>query len=73
MLSTATLDISSSIENINSTAVFPDYLSVPYVYDNTHTGKTLVGIFPTGMQLMFSEYILAQYLTLMSQRKISCD
>ena len=32
----------------------------------THTGKHLVGISPTGMELMFSEYILGQYLTLIS-------
>ena len=33
---------------------------------NTHTWKSLVGIFPIGMELMFSEYILDQYLTLIS-------
>ena len=33
---------------------------------NTHTGKPLVGISLIGMELMFSEYILGQYLTLMS-------
>ena len=32
--------------------------------DNTHTGKILVGISPTGMELMFSEYIVVHYLTL---------
>ena len=32
----------------------------------THTWKSLVGIFPIGMELMFSEYILDQYLTLIS-------
>ena len=36
----------------------------------THIGKTLVGISATGMESMFSEYILGQYLTLISQRKI---
>ena len=29
----------------------------------THTEKHLVGISPTGIELMFSEYILGQYLT----------
>ena len=29
----------------------------------THTGKDLVGISSIGMELMFSEYILGQYLT----------
>ena len=33
---------------------------------NTHTGKPLVGISLIGMELMFSEYILGQYLTLIS-------
>ena len=33
---------------------------------NTHTGKLLAGISPIGMELMFSEYILGQYLTLIS-------
>ena len=33
---------------------------------NTHTGKHLVGISPIGMDLIFSEYILGQYLTLIS-------
>ena len=33
---------------------------------NTHTGKPLAGISPTGMELMFNEYILGQYLTLIS-------
>ena len=37
----------------------------PELY-NTHTGKTLLGISPIGMELMFSEYILGQYLTLIS-------
>ena len=32
----------------------------------THTGKPLVVISPIGMELMFSEYILGQYLTLIS-------
>ena len=32
----------------------------------THTGKPLVGISLIGMELMFSEYILGQYLTLIS-------
>ena len=30
---------------------------------STHTGKPLVGISPIGLKLMFSEYILGQYLT----------
>ena len=34
MLFTATPDILSSSENINSAAVFPDFLSVSYDYDN---------------------------------------
>ena len=33
---------------------------------NTHTGKTLVGISPIGLELMLSEYILGQYLNLIS-------
>ena len=33
---------------------------------NTYTGKALAGISPVGMELMFSEYILGQYLTLVS-------
>ena len=33
---------------------------------STHTGKPLVGISPIEMELMFSEYILGQYLTLIS-------
>ena len=33
---------------------------------STHTGKPLVGISSIGMKLMFSEYILGQYLTLIS-------
>ena len=33
---------------------------------STHTGKPLDGISPIGMKLMFSEYILGQYLTLIS-------
>ena len=33
---------------------------------NTYTGKALAGISPDGMELMFSEYILGQYLTLVS-------
>ena len=33
---------------------------------STHTGKPLVGISPIGLKLMFSEYILSQYLTLIS-------
>ena len=32
----------------------------------THTGKPVVGVSPIGMELMFSEYILGQYLTLIS-------
>ena len=39
---------------------------VQWLIYNTHTGKTLVGISPIGMELMFSEYILGQYLTLIS-------
>ena len=31
-----------------------------------NTGEPLVGISPIGMELMFSEYILGQYLTLIS-------
>ena len=31
-----------------------------------NTGEALVGISPIGMELMFSEYILGQYLTLIS-------
>ena len=31
-----------------------------------YTGKTLVGISPIGMELMLSEYILGQHLTLIS-------
>ena len=30
---------------------------------STHTRKPLVGISPIGLKLMFSEYILGQYLT----------
>ena len=33
---------------------------------NTHTGKTLVESYPIGMELMLSEYILGQHLTLIS-------
>ena len=33
---------------------------------NLATMKPLVGISPVGMKLMFSEYILGQYLTLIS-------
>ena len=33
-----------------------------FSYYTTHTGKRLVGISPIGMELMFSEYILDQYL-----------
>ena len=33
---------------------------------STHTGKPLVGISQIGMKLMFSECILGQYLTLIS-------
>ena len=32
----------------------------------THTGKPLVGISAIGMELIFSEYILGQYLTQIS-------
>ena len=38
---------------------------------NKHTGKTLVEISPIGMELMLSEYILGQHLTLISD-VISC-
>ena len=37
---------------------------------NTHTGKIFVGISPIGIELMLSEYILGQYLTLIPQIKI---
>ena len=36
---------------------------VQWLIYNTHTGKTLVGISPIGMELMFSKHILGQYLT----------
>ena len=32
----------------------------------TQTGKPLVGISPIGIEVMFSEYILGQYLTIIS-------
>ena len=31
---------------------------------NTHTGKPSVGISPIGMELMFNEFVLGQYVTL---------
>ena len=43
-----------------------DFSAVTFSNCITHTGKHLVGISPTGMELMFSEYILGQYLTLIS-------
>ena len=51
----------------------PDYYDFRPVLSQiiqTHNGKPLVGISPIGRELMFSEYILGQYLTLISQRKI---
>ena len=49
-----------------SAATFSNYI--------THIlGKTLAGISPTGTSLINNEYILNQYLTLISQRKIWCD
>ena len=38
---------------------------VQWLY-NTHNRKPLAGISSIGMELMFSEYILGQYLTLIS-------
>ena len=37
MLRTAIPEISSSNENINSTAVFPNYLSISYDYDGLYS------------------------------------
>ena len=48
-----------------------DFSAVTFWYYNTThilTGKPLVGISPIGMEFMFSEYILGQYLTV-----IWCD
>ena len=39
------------------------YNTISYI---THILGNLVGISPIGMELMFSEYILGQYLTLIS-------
>ena len=60
---------------IYNTISFSNLAAMIYCSDflklyNTHTGKPLVGISATGMESMFSEYILGQYLTLISQRKI---
>ena len=43
-----------------------DFSTVTLSNYKAHTGKSLVGISPIGMELMFSEYILGQYLTLIS-------
>ena len=39
---------------------------VQWLSQNTHSGNPLAGISPIAMELMFSEYILGQYLTLTS-------
>ena len=49
-------------------SIWVSYLFIDTNYNflklyNTHTGKPLVGISATGMESMFSEYILGQYLT----------
>ena len=66
----------SSIKIYNTMFYQPDYYDFRPVLSQiiqTHNGKPLVGISPIGRELMFSEYILGQYLTLISQRKIWCD
>ena len=47
----------------------PDYnafSAVTFSNYNTHTRKPVLGISPIGIELMFSEYVLGQYLTLIS-------
>ena len=53
-------------------SIWVSYLFVDTNYNflklyNTHTGKPLVGISAIGMELMLSEYILGQSLTLISE------
>ena len=43
-----------------------DFSAVTFSNFITHTGKPLVEISPIGTELMSSEYILGQYLTLIS-------
>ena len=50
-----------------------DFNAVTFSNYITHTGKPVVGVSPIGMELMFSEYILGQYLALTRQTKIWCD
>ena len=62
MLCTATSDISSSSENINSTAVFQDYLSVSYDYwENKNLYRfsfQLIILGPSGQERLIKFFFL---------------